>query len=255
MAHACAIALGGNLGKVAETFREAIRRLETDDRLQITAGSRIYSTLPVGTHAGPPFLNAVALLEADCEPQVLLARLHDVETELGRERQTRWGPRSLDLDLLHVDQITRGTSTSPATLLQHLVLPHPTCWIRRFVLDPWADVAPEWRHPLLGESVSALRLRLLARPMTVALRGPADWSQSISTALHTTFPGTIEITERIEAGGSAPVVEFQLEPLTRDQIPQRCLALPSDPQEASRWAVEILRGALDSPQSTGLDLN
>lgn len=95
----------------------------------------------------PPYVNAVIGVKTYHSPQVLLARLHDIEADFGRERREKWGARALDLDLL--DYHGRKAVYKP-------VLPHPGIQDRAFVLVPLRDVAPRWRHPVSGKSLDVL---------------------------------------------------------------------------------------------------
>jgi hypothetical protein len=97
----------------------------------------------------------------------LLARLLAVETELGRVRTTRWGPRTVDLDLLMFGNVV--LDDGPA-----LRVPHPACWYRRFVLDPLVEIAPDVVHPEKHLTIRDLRQRLLLRPLPVAVIAGTD---------------------------------------------------------------------------------
>lgn len=152
------VALGGNLGNVAETFRSVLTTIDQNDWLHSVSVSPVYQTASMGGE-GPAYLNAVAILSCELQPASLLLLLQEIEVQLGRTRETRWGSRTLDLDLLAVDG---DVCQSP-----ELTLPHPGCWWRRFVLDPWKDIAPDWVHPVLRESVEQLHARLLRRPLQV----------------------------------------------------------------------------------------
>lgn len=160
----CYIALGGNLGDVATTFGLALARL-AGHCCRVTAVSTIHRTEPVGGSGGQ-FLNAAAELETDLDPWELLDRLHGVEAEFGRTRETVWGPRTLDLDLLFYQ--------SEIVESPRLTVPHPAAWYRRFVLDPLVEIAAEVVHPVKGATVRALRQRLLVRPLTIALAGGSE---------------------------------------------------------------------------------
>ncbi|WP_437205318.1 2-amino-4-hydroxy-6-hydroxymethyldihydropteridine diphosphokinase [Planctomicrobium sp. SH664] len=157
-----AIAFGGNQGNVCETLRAAEQRLA--DVGEVIRISRLFRTSPVGAAAGDPFLNGVLLLRTGESPAGLLHRLQRIESSLGRRRTVHWGPRTLDLDILSYGNEVVSTST--------LQIPHPACWYRRFVLDPWEDVDPEWVHPRLQRSVRELRALLLSLPIRMAI--PAD---------------------------------------------------------------------------------
>ena len=148
------VAVGSNLGVPLDQLRRAALALEA-----LTLGSRwssLYRTLPVGGPAGQPdYLNGVALLRLKPswrEPQALLERLLTIERQQGRERRVRWGPRTLDLDLLALGE---RVVTSP-----RLTLPHPRMMERAFVLAPLCELLPEWRHPESGERGCAALERL-----------------------------------------------------------------------------------------------
>jgi 2-amino-4-hydroxy-6-hydroxymethyldihydropteridine diphosphokinase len=161
----CQIALGGNVGDVPATFAAALRRIE-GPQLRVTAVSRLYETPPMGAHAGGTFLNAAATVVTTLGPTALLDRLLETEDVLGRVRTVRWGPRPLDLDLvLFGDAVIE---------IPRLRVPHPAFWLRRFVLDPLAEIAPDAVDPETGETVSTLRERIAVRPVRVAVVGPDE---------------------------------------------------------------------------------
>ena len=114
--------------------------------------SRWYRTVPEPPLPGAPlFVNGLALLEEDqnnSDPVMLLAALHGLEDAAGRTRPFPNAPRTLDLDLIAVGDLRRDSA--------QLVLPHPRAHLRRFVLQPLADVWPGWRHPVLGRTVEEL---------------------------------------------------------------------------------------------------
>jgi 2-amino-4-hydroxy-6-hydroxymethyldihydropteridine diphosphokinase len=158
----CAIGLGGNLGSVAATFRQAIDQL-ANSACRIQAVSRFFRTPAVGGDAGTEYLNAAMVIDTDLAAPSLLMRLQAIETQLGRVRSVHWGPRTVDLDLLLYGDALIDSSG--------LTVPHPGCWYRRFVLDPLAEIASEVVHPAKGISLGNLRARLLPRPLPVGLAG------------------------------------------------------------------------------------
>lgn len=145
------IALGANLpsethGPPRETLQAALRAIG-DAGVAVVAVSKWYATAPVPASDQPDFVNIVASLETPLPPDALLTILHDIETSFGRARGARNAARVLDVDLLdHNGQISTDWP----------VLPHPRMHQRAFVLVPLRDVAPGWRHPVSGRSVTDL---------------------------------------------------------------------------------------------------
>lgn len=164
----CLIALGANLptgdASPEVALRSAVARM--DGRIgRITALSRIYRTPCFPPGAGPDYVNAAVAIDTHLTPREILAGLHEIEADFGRERKQRWGARTLDLDLLAVgDQVLPDRTTQQEWMRlppdergrvapQELILPHPRLQERAFVLVPLADVAPDWRHPVLRQTV------------------------------------------------------------------------------------------------------
>jgi 2-amino-4-hydroxy-6-hydroxymethyldihydropteridine diphosphokinase len=141
------VALGSNLGDRRAHLRAAVAGLAEAGR--VAGVSPVYETAPVGGPAGQgPYLNAVVELETGWEPRALLGLAHRLEDEAGRVRAERWGPRTLDVDLLLVGDATIDEPD--------LTVPHPRMWERRFVLAPLADLAPDvvppgWEARVAGE--------------------------------------------------------------------------------------------------------
>lgn len=140
MTYRAAVALGSNQGDRLANLRHAVRRLEELGTVEIV--SSLYETAPVGGPEQGPYLNAVAVVLTDLEPPVLLARLLQIEREAGRERTQRLGPRTLDLDLITV---VDGGGEWLVVAGDDLQVPHPRAHVRRFVLEPLAQVWPEAR--------------------------------------------------------------------------------------------------------------
>jgi len=139
--HRAIVALGSNLGDRVAYLRFGLERLSN-----VVAQSQVFETDPVG---GPdnqgPYLNMVAVIDTDLDPYALLRRLLQIEAEAHRVRVERWGPRTLDLDLLFYDDVTINS--------EELIVPHPRFAERRFVLEPLSEVASEhcpsqWRNRL-----------------------------------------------------------------------------------------------------------
>ena len=151
-----AIALGSNLesrfGDREANLREAVRRIGALGEAR--AVSSFYDTEPVGYLEQPRFLNGALLLETDLDPRTLMRELLAVERAMGRERlgAIAKGPRVIDLDLLLFGDWVLWA--------EELILPHPRMEERRFVLEPLAEIAPEWVHPVLGVTVRELLERL-----------------------------------------------------------------------------------------------
>jgi 2-amino-4-hydroxy-6-hydroxymethyldihydropteridine diphosphokinase len=127
------VALGANIGNPKEQMDLAISMLR--EATSVTAISSYYTTKPVGGPEQPDYINAVCILESELPALDLLSLLHGIEKVLGRERIERWGPRTIDLDLIQY-----GGLLSKADELE---LPHPRAHERRFVLGPWHEIEPD----------------------------------------------------------------------------------------------------------------
>lgn len=170
-ARAAYLSLGANLGNREETLREAVRRLAVADGVKTLAVSSLYETEPWGKKDQPSFLNIAVSLQTTLSPEELLALTQAVETELGRVRHERWGPRTIDVDILHIEGVERNSPT--------LMLPHLYMTERAFVLVPLAEIAPdlivkgrtveEWRK--LADDGSVI---CVAGPKWICVAGP-EW--------------------------------------------------------------------------------
>lgn len=127
------IALGSNIGNPKENLDLAIALLRK--AADVEKVSSYYVTKPVGYEDQPDFVNAVCIIESQLPAIELLNMLHGIEKAMGRERTIKWGPRTIDLDIIQY-----GTILSNA---EELTLPHPRAYERKFVLEPWAEIEPD----------------------------------------------------------------------------------------------------------------
>ncbi|HEY2760066.1 MAG TPA: 2-amino-4-hydroxy-6-hydroxymethyldihydropteridine diphosphokinase [Pirellulales bacterium] len=156
------IGLGSNEGDRRQILDAAIDRISHLDEIVELRKSAWRVTKAIGGPIGQPdFLNGAALLETSLSAEALLAHLQQIEIDLGRRRAGRWGPRTIDLDLLLLDDLIID---SP-----QLTLPHPRMAFRRFVLEPAAEVAGSMRHPIIGWTIAKLLNHLQTAPPYVAI--------------------------------------------------------------------------------------
>lgn len=165
------LALGGNatssVGSPVLTLSFALKALAERDVI-ILGVSSLYVNPAFPKGSGPDFVNAVALIDSDHKPAELLDILHEVEAECGRVREKRWGPRTLDLDLIDVagrvvpdlELYLWWKTLSPEKQSElapdQLILPHPRMQDRAFVLVPMLELIPDWKHPVSGLTVTEM---------------------------------------------------------------------------------------------------
>jgi 2-amino-4-hydroxy-6-hydroxymethyldihydropteridine diphosphokinase len=130
-----ALGLGSNLGDRRATLDRVVERLRSTPDVWVVAVSSFVESDPVGGPEQPVYLNAVVIIDTTLTPDELLAMAHDCEDEARRVRGVRWGPRTLDVDLLAYDELVVSSA--------NLTLPHPRATERAFVLVPWAEVEPD----------------------------------------------------------------------------------------------------------------
>lgn len=164
------LGLGANLGDRKANLRQGLALLGSLGAMEQV--SSLYETEPVGYTDQPRFLNAVCALRTTASPQAVLARAKEAERLLGRVPAVRYGPRTLDLDLLLYGDLVLATAA--------LTIPHPRLAERRFVLAPLAEIAPEVRHPVLGRTAGELLAALPVRNGIVLAQGPGWWNRQIT---------------------------------------------------------------------------
>jgi 2-amino-4-hydroxy-6-hydroxymethyldihydropteridine diphosphokinase len=137
------LGLGSNVGDREANLRDAVNRLQSDET-RVLRRSSLYETAPQELLDQPWFLNAVLEVETSLFPLQLLARVRQIERDMGRRRATPKGPRNIDIDILFYGRAVITTA--------ELEVPHPRIAQRRFVLEPLAEIAPDFRHPLTGKT-------------------------------------------------------------------------------------------------------
>lgn len=132
------LSLGSNIGDRESNLRKAVRSLE--ERLGKASGlSSLYETEPWGYKNQPSFLNMCACFDSNIEPEDLLDLISSIESALGRQRTFRWGPRTVDIDILMMGDVSIDGEA--------LTIPHPRMWERAFVVVPLAEIAPNLKAP------------------------------------------------------------------------------------------------------------
>ncbi|HYF30690.1 MAG TPA: 2-amino-4-hydroxy-6-hydroxymethyldihydropteridine diphosphokinase [Chitinophagaceae bacterium] len=141
--------IGGNIGNRLQNLQRAITLIGTKAG-EITRQSAVYETEAWGKHDQPAFLNQVLRVITSQQPQALLQTLLGIEQEMGRARQEKYGPRTIDIDILLYDDLVMKTD--------ELAIPHPQLHLRRFALAPLAEIAASVIHPVLKKSIDELLL-------------------------------------------------------------------------------------------------
>ncbi len=241
------IALGGNLGNVEQTMRQAIEQLRVSEKINVVNCSGLYRTSPIGTQAGEAFLNAVICVQTSLTPEELLSLCQTIENKLGRVRDIHWGPRNIDLDLIAFDDLIIQSKA--------LSLPHPACWYRRFVLDPMTEIAPEWLHPQRKTTVVELLTRLLNRPLILDLSCcDSAFITSAVNVLETAFTSQ-ELS--LVTGNDKEYPEPPTWKILEQTMPQwqSCelvsrMDLSSLSAPIEQALIDMIRSAIDAPQRT-----
>lgn len=138
------LSVGSNLGKREAKLFRTMSLLGTTAGIRLVRRSPIYETEPQDVREQPWFLNMVVQIETTLAPEALLDRIHEIERDLGRERMTPKGPRTIDIDILLYGDLVFKT--------ERLEIPHPRLGERRFVLEPLTDLLPAFRHPITGQT-------------------------------------------------------------------------------------------------------
>jgi len=157
------IGIGSNQGDALSNCRKAIQAIAADPRNRLVQCAPFYRTEPVGEKDQDWFINGVIALETSMPPRDLLHFLLTVEKSLGRFRRERWGPRIIDLDLLFYGNVISED--------EELRIPHPRLHERRFVLVPLKDIAPDWEHPLLHQTIAEILGSLKKEEIVLPLPG------------------------------------------------------------------------------------
>lgn len=144
------LAFGANLGDRKRQIETAWGKIGNLPETSLLRLSTLYETEPVGGPKNQEFFqNSAGLIRTTIEPVSLLRFLHEIESQLGRIRAEHWGPRTIDIDLIFYGQSIINTES--------LIIPHPRMHLRGFVLDPAAEIAPNFLHPALGKTVAELK--------------------------------------------------------------------------------------------------
>jgi 2-amino-4-hydroxy-6-hydroxymethyldihydropteridine diphosphokinase len=189
----CLIGLGSNVGDRRRILEEALTRLGGQAGVRIVRRSPFVETLPAGGPAGQEtYLNAAVVVETTLAPEALWDVMERIEVALGRQRKVRFGPRTLDLDMLLFDRQVLATP--------RLIVPHPRMAWRRFVLEPAAQVAADMVHPTIGWSVKRLHQHLDATPWYVAIAGTIGAGKTRLARAVARRSGARLLAERLDFG-------------------------------------------------------
>lgn len=153
--HRAYLGIGSNMGDREGYIKGALQALQVHAGIRLTRVSDLLETAPYGGVEQDDFINGAVEIETLLTPEELLEALHEIENGAGRKRTLRWGPRTLDLDILFYDRLVYESDT--------LVIPHPDLENRDFVLRPLSTLAPGYRHPILAKSVKRLLQELEVR--------------------------------------------------------------------------------------------
>ena len=151
--HKVYLGIGSNLGSRKRNIEKSLSLLSDEKEIRIKKQSSFYETKPVGGPKQRNFINAVILIETTQNVTTLLQSLKNIENKAGRKKDSiRWGPRIIDLDILAYEQLVIN--------IGHLSVPHPRMHERFFVLAPFAEISPGFKHPILKKSIKKLLAEL-----------------------------------------------------------------------------------------------
>lgn len=163
------LSLGSNQGDREYFLTEGIKHIAQLKNLRVSKRSKVYETSPVNCVAGDPnFLNMVVECHSSIEPNIFLATLKTIENNFGRRSDKRNAPRNLDIDIIFIDKLILAEN--------NLIVPHPECHVRLFVLKPFLDIFPSFIHPVLGESMQDLYDKLVKEKTDQKVY---EWSASL----------------------------------------------------------------------------
>ena len=140
--------MGSNLGDRQKVINGAVEALERSQDVRVEKVSKLLVTKPYGGVEQQDFLNGAIAISTLLTPEELLALLHQIEAAADRKREIHWGPRTLDLDIVFYDKLVYES--------EDLIIPHVDMEHRYFVLKPLSELVPNFRHPILGRTVSQL---------------------------------------------------------------------------------------------------
>lgn len=146
--HKVYVAVGSNMGDSRQLIADGLAKLKKQDVIRNFKESSLLVTKPYGPVRQDDFLNGCVAFETLLDPEELLVLLHTIEAEANRERKVHWGPRTLDLDIIFYDRLVYES--------EDLIIPHVDMHNRSFVLTPLAELAPNYRHPVLGMTVTQM---------------------------------------------------------------------------------------------------
>lgn len=233
----CLIGIGSNLGEPDKNLDEATAHLKKWSRATRLDASEWLQTAPIGGPEGQStFANGALRLETDCSPREVLEKLLETEQSLGRERRTRWGPRTVDLDLLLYDDLS--------VLEEGLTIPHPWMAIRRFVLQPAVQVAADMVHPEIGWTIERLWENLqTAQYVAIAGVTPGPVREAVVAAVNdagaTLVPASVgtpfgEALKSVTSGAAKSVENFFVseqwyeDPVSENPRPNLVIALENE---------------------------